>query len=309
MTEVAVVSSGSALLESLALIRRKIDAVQRALALTTDPVRSVEFQKQLADLDRESADIQRQLNAEPGQRLGTALLRLDYTVQVQTFVKHVVAGDPVAVRIVPAPGIPGPVQIAVRLLLKRFLGSHQVAPSAPIRMGFGSPVLSSSPDAFWRELGHSMALPHSASRDQVADQVVTRLANQHVVIIMSDLDRINVDECLAQLWQPLVAAVRAATPEHKLVLLLVDFRPATPVVLPASLGVLVDVEVDGFPADIVEAWLTESIDHLPDHLVVGDMQEIAGSVVGEEMSPDDVLWAIYDLWQCHGWELERWLEA
>ena len=74
-------------------------------------------------------------------------------------------------------------------------------------------------------------------------------------------------------------------------------------------GGLVDLTVGSFPQEVLAQWLENSSDGLPDEWVLEDNHALAARLVLDTEGPDDILWRIYELWDCPGWELEAWLKG
>ncbi len=114
------------------------------------------------------------------------------------------------------------IEIAAGLLVTRLLRAlPDHITTTPLRMSFRRRLRKSDTDALWRELARLVGLPGSAERRDVVARVVERLETQHVVILLTDLDRIDLEDCVDPFWIELADAVAEAQPARSMVLVLV----------------------------------------------------------------------------------------
>jgi hypothetical protein len=76
----------------------------------------------------------------------------------------------------------------------------------PVEFHLSSRVMKNGIDSLWRELGRRMNLTDLSSWDEIAQQVISRLSTEHIVIVFHDLDCIKEDDLIRltqDFWAPL----------------------------------------------------------------------------------------------------------
>jgi hypothetical protein len=296
---------------------KNLSELQRAHALEGDPVRKVQLKSKIEDEKRrlEAASARMAI-----LKLGDALLRLDYTGQVFHF-RTAINGKGVAAFLVSSPGNGGDeAQDSIRLLVKRLLTyiPNQIS-TPPIKVRLASNVRRSDATALWRELAKKVGSSIHAGVQEVAERVAERLRTQNVVLIVTDLDRIDLEVCMRDFWAPLAQIAQQAAPgSYHLILLLVDYAGAASLPEPRAPIMLVGLpHVLRFPEDELTAWIKGVLGDLPadalpkvsdpDEAVAFLLQQLVSS--GPERGPDLVLWQICEIWKCPEEELDAWLEV
>jgi hypothetical protein len=179
-------------------------------------------------------------------------------------------------------------------------------------------VRRSNADALWRQLARTIGARTSEGIPQIAERVADRLRTQNVVLIVTDLDRVDLRVCIRDFWAPLARQAQQVAPDsYRLILLLVDYagvaslpephQPPMPMGLPHVLR---------FPDEELTAWLQGVLGDLPDEVLptVSDSDEAISLLLqrlvpeGSDPGPDPVLWEICAIWQCEERELDEWLE-
>jgi inactive STAND len=173
-------------------------------------------------------------------------------------------------------------------------------------MSFRRRLRKSDTDALWRELARLVGLSGSSERPDVVARVVERLATQHVVIILTDLDRVDFNDCIDQFWTHLASAATEARAARSLVLVLVDFDGETRVGTSDTPALL---WIRPLSTGDISAWLRALADDCPLGLL--EAHEAAAHEIiaaASEHNPDGVLEEIcarseWNAPQCH---LEEW---
>lgn len=296
---------------------KNLSELQRAYALEGDPVRRVQ-------LNAKIEDEKRRLEAASGRmailKLGDALLRLDYTRQVFRF-RTTIDGKGIAAFLVRSPGNGDEdAQDCIRLLVKRLLTyiPNQIS-TPPIKVRLGCNVRRSDATALWRELAKKVGSSVHAGAQEIAERVADRLRTQNVVLIFTDLDRLDLAVCMRDFWAPLVQAAQQAPPGgYHLILLLIDYAGVASLPEPHAPIMLVGLpRVRRFPEADLTAWIEGVLGDLPPDALpkVGDLDEAVTALLqqlvssGPDRGPDLVLWQICEMWKCPEEELDAWLEA
>jgi hypothetical protein len=296
---------------------QNLSALQKALALEGSPVRRVQLEAQIVD---EKCRLEAVSARMAILKLGDALLRLDYTGQVFRF-RTTIDGKGVAAFLVRPPGNGGDeVQDSIRLLVKRLLTyiPNQIS-TPPIKVRLESNVRKSSAAALWRELAKKVGPSVHAGAQVVAERVAERLRTQNVVLIFTDLDRVDLAVCMRDFWVPLARAAQQAAPgSYHLILLLVDYAGVASLPEPHEPLLLVGLpHVLRFPEDELTAWIKGLLGDLPpdalpkvsdpDEAVTLLLQRLVPS--GSDGGPDLLLWQICEIWKCPEEVLDAWLEV
>lgn len=233
--------------------------------------------------------LQEAIAKDPRERLRSALIRLDFEDQLRIYRRLTEEKRLGAFLVLPEPPKEAEhIEIAAGLLVKRLLRAlPDHITTTPLKMSFRRRLRKSDTDALWRELARLVGLPGSAKRQDVVARVVERLATQHVVILLTDLDRVDLDDCIDQFWIHLANAAAEAQPPRSLVLVLVDLNGETQVGtsdIPAAL------RIRPLSEDDISLWLRALADDCPIALLearVTAAQEIIAAA--SERNPDGVL--------------------
>jgi hypothetical protein len=259
---------------------------------------------ELARLYQQRAEI---LTRAPRERLRDALFSLDFKDQLHAYRKLTMEKRPSAFLVLPEPPEQSDhIGIAAGLLVNRLL---RVLPdyqsTKPLKMSFRRRVKRSDSDALWRELANVAELPWPADQQVVIDAVLERLKTQSVVILITDLDRVDLGDCIDQFWVHLASAATEAQVPYSLVLLLVNWdgdteadARDTPVPLP----------IRSLSYEDILCWLRALEDHCPLELL-NAAEDAAREIIAaaSERNPDGVLSAICSRpeWNCPEFPLEQ----
>jgi hypothetical protein len=296
---------------------KNLAALQKGLPLEGNPVRRLQLEEQIKEEKRrlEAASARMAI-----LKLGDALLRLNYTSQVFQF-RTTIHDSGVAAFLVRSPGSgDDDAEDSIRLLVKRLLTyiPNQIS-TPPIKVRLNCKVRRSDATALWRELAKKVGSSVQAGVQEVAERVADRLRTQNVVLIFTDLDRIDLAVCMRDFWAPLVQAAQQAPPgSYHLILLLVDYAGVASLPEPHASIVLVGLpHVLRFPDDELTAWVKGALGDLPadalpkvnspDEAVTSLLQQLVSS--GPDRGPDLVLSQICEMWKCPEEELDAWLEV
>jgi hypothetical protein len=296
---------------------QNLSALQKALVLEASPVRKLQLEAQIKDEKYRLEAVSARMAI---LKLGDALLRLDYAGQVFRF-RTTIDGRGVAAFLVRPPGNSGDeAQDCIRLLVKRLLNyiPSQIS-TPPIKVRLESNVRKSDAAALWRELARKVGPSVHAGAQEVAERVAERLRTQNVVLIFTDLDRVDLAVCVRDFWVPLAQTAQQEAPgSHQLILLLVDYAGVANLSEPDQLPVLVALpHVLRFPEDELTGWIKTVLGDLPidalpnvsdpDEAVTLLLQRLVPS--GSGGGPDLVLWQICEIWGCPEEVLDAWLEV
>ena len=118
-------------------------------------------------------------------------------------------------------------------------------------------------------------------------RVVERLATQHIVILLTDLDRVDLDDCIDQFWIHLANAVTEAQPTHSLVLVLVDLNGEIQV---GTRDTPAPLWIRPLSKDDISSWLRALADDCPFALLEA-CETAAQDIIAaaSERNPDGVL--------------------
>jgi hypothetical protein len=264
-----------------------------------------EVEERLAVLLQQRQDV---IAKDPRERLRSALIRLDFEDQMRIYRKLTLEKRLGAFLVLPEPPKEAEhIEIAAGLLVKRLLQAlPDYITTTPLKMSFKRRVKKSDTDALWRELAKLVELPASAEQQAVVSGVVERLETQHVVILLTDLDRVDLDDCIDRLWMPLANAATEAQSAHSLVLILVDLDGEVQV---GASDVPAPLWIRPLSEDDISLWLRALADDCPFALLEAHetaAQEIIAAA--SEHNPDGVLEAICarSEWNCPESRLEDW---
>jgi hypothetical protein len=285
------------------------------ISLETNVVTRAQMEIHQRKVEKRLAALQQQLQdaiaKDPRERLRSALIRLDFEDQMRIYRKLTVGKRLGAFLVLPEPPKEAEhIEIAARLLVKRLLlALPDHITTTPLKMSFRRRVKRSDTDALWRELAKLVELPGSAEQQAVVTGVVERLETQHVVILLTDLDRVDLDDCIDRLWIPLANAATEAQSAHSLVLILVDLNGDIQV---GTSDVPAPLRIRPLSEDDISLWLRALADDCPFELLEAHetaAQEIIAAA--SEHNPDGVLEAICarSEWNCPESRLEEWLDV
>jgi inactive STAND len=290
------------------------DALHESIPIETNvetraklEIRLRKKETELASLLQRRADI---ISMGSRERLRSALIRLDFENQMRCYRRLTEKKNVGAFVVLPEPPKQAEhIEIAAGLLFERLL---QALPghlsTTPIRMSFKRRVRKSDNDALWRELARVVGLHSQAKQQDVIDQVVERLKTQHVVILLTDLDRVDFDDCIDQFWKPLASAVTDAKAAHSLVLVLVDWNGEAQAQVSTE-DIPAPLWIGSLSEDDISLWFQALADDCPLELLEAPdaaAREIIAAA--SERNPDGVLEEIVSRseWKCPEFYLEEW---
>jgi inactive STAND len=304
------------LLQEYDMCSKKITELQEARSIEDSPLRKFELGEQLKkerlrfeDLAAKTAIL----------KLGDALMSLDFKGQIWNFRNTIRAESACAFLVRPPGDGEGEAQDSIRLLVKR-LFTHMASPvsTSPIKIRLESTSRRSDAPALWRRLARTIGASAADPPEKIAERIADRLRTQNVVLVITDLDRVDLVACMRDFWVPLAQTVKpSARGSYRLVLLLVDYAGVTS--LPEPRQPLMPVglpHVLRFPDSELTAWLQGMLDDLPYEVLpaAGDSDEAISLLLqqlvpeGSDPGPDPVLWQICSIWRCEERDLDAWLE-
>jgi hypothetical protein len=288
------------------------DALGNQISIETNVATQARLEIQLRKAEEHLAALlqQRQdaIARGPRERLRSALIRLDFEDQLRSYRKITEGKRLGAFLVLPEPPNQADhTEIAAGLLVKRLL---QALPdhitTTPLKMSFRRRLRKSDTDALWRELARLVGLSGSAERQDVVARVVERLETQHVVILLTDLDRVDLDDCIDRFWIHLADAATEARPARSLVLILVDLNGEIQV---GTSDVPAPLWIRPLSKDDISRWLRALADDCPLGLL--EAHETAAHEIvatAREHNPDGVLEEICarSEWNCPEFHPEDW---
>lgn len=288
------------------------DELGDGISIETNAANRARLKIQLQDVEARLATLEQQrqdaIAKDPRERLRSALIRLDFEDQMRTYRKSTEEKRLGAFVVRPEPPKQAEqIEIAAALLVRRLL---QALPdhitTTPLKMSFKRRLRKSDTDALWRELARLVGLSGSAERRDVVAWVVERLETQNVVILLTDLDRVDLDDCIDQFWIHLANAVTEAQPARSLVLVLVDLHGETQV---GTSDVPTPLWIRPLSKDDISLWLRALADDCPLELLEA-CETAAHEIIAaaSEHNPDGVLVEICSRseWNCPEFHLEEW---
>ena len=295
---------------------KKIAALQEARSIEDSELRKFELGEQLK---KERLRLEDLAAKTAILKLGDALMRLDFKGQIWSFRNTIRAEGACAFLVRPPGDGEGEAQYSIRLLVKR-LFTHMASPvsTSPIKIRLESNVRKSDAKALWRQLARTIRARADEGTQEIAERVADRLRTQNVVLVVTDLDRVDLVACMRDFWVPLAQTVQPSAPgSYRLVLLLVDYAGVTSLPEPHQPPMPVGLpHVLRFPDSELIAWLQGMLDDLPYEVLpaAGDPDEAVSLLLqqlvpeGSDPGPDPVLWQICSIWQCEEGDLDAWLE-
>jgi hypothetical protein len=288
------------------------DALANRIPIETSVADRARLEFQLREAEEHIAALLQRLQdataRDPRERLHSALIRLDFEDQMRIYRKLTIEKRLGAFVVLPEPPKQAEhVGIAVGLLVTRLL---RALPDhiniTPLKMSFRRRVRNSGTDALWRELANLVGLPRSAERRDVVAGVVEKLKTQHVVILLTDLDDGDLDDCIDPVWAELAGAVTQAQPARSLVLVLIDLdgeTRASTSSIPARLW------IRPLSKDDISLWFRALADDCPFRLL-DEHETVAHEIIAaaSEHNPDGVLEGICarSEWNCPEFRLDDW---
>lgn len=288
------------------------DALGNRIPIETSVADRARLELQLRETEERLAALlqQRQdaIAGDPRERLRSALIRLDFEDQMRIYRKLTMEKRLGAFVVLPEPPKQAEhIEIAAGLLVTRLLRAlPDHITTTPLRMSFRRRLRKSDTDALWRELARLVGLPGSAERRDVVARVVERLETQHVVILLTDLDRIDLEDCVDPFWIELANAVAEAQPARSLVLVLVDLNGETRA---GTSDIPAPLWIRPLSKDDISLWLRALADDCPFGLLETH-ETVAHEIIAaaSEHNPDGVLEGICarSEWNCPEYHLEEW---
>ena len=200
--------------KQLELLKEKIQQKERELEEIGQPIKD----KQVPTGSPEE-------NQDKKGKLDTFLLYMDFIEQLGIF-REVVNTCKVAAFLVH--GLRGYGHI---WLLKRLLEDiSRNGGAPPIEYDPRQSAFVSDIDRLWRTLAKKVRLPHNASYEVVAKQVLERLKKQNVILVLHGMDYMGeayLKELIRDFWQPLVKVIRKAQNSDdgfQLLMFLIDYK-------------------------------------------------------------------------------------
>jgi hypothetical protein len=290
------------------------DALGNAISIETNAANRARLEMQLRESEERLAKLQQGLQdaiaKDPRERLHSALIRLDFEDQMRIYRKLTVEKRLGAFLVLPKPLKEAEhIEIAAGLLLKRLLRAlPDHITTTPLKMSFNRLLRKSDTDALWRELATLVKLPSSAEQRDVVTRVVETLETEHVVILLTNIGLVDLDDCIDQFWIPLANAATEAQPARSLVLILVDLNGEIQV---GTSDVLAPLWIRPLSEDDISLWLRALADDCPFALLEAHetaAQEIIAAA--SEHNPDGVLEAICarSEWNCPEFRVEDWFK-
>lgn len=292
----------------------ELDELGDRISIETNPANLARMRIQRRTTEKSLAALRKQrqdaMARDPRERLRSALLRLDFEKQMRIYRGLTEEKGLGAFLVLPEPPKEAEhTEIAAGLLVKRLLRAlPDHITTTPLKMSFKRRVRRSDTKALWRELAGLVNLDESAEQREVIARVVERLATQHVVILLTDLDRVDLDDCIDQFWTHLANAVTEAQPTHSLVLVLVDLNGEIQV---GTRDIPAPLWIRPLSKDDISSWLRALADDCPFALL--EAHEAASHEIiaaASERNPDGVLKEIcarseWNTPECH---LEEWFD-
>ncbi|MEH2375792.1 hypothetical protein [Nostoc sp.] len=298
--------------------RLRIDSVIQAGTLVVFQI-DKEIERFEAERDRLLKQIRGVERSCESERIHTELFRLNYTAQVRFF-REVIDEKRIGAFLVH--GSPEHGQI---WLLKRLLQAIPESAITPlIQFKLSRRALRTDVTALWRELGRQMGVQNYSSHEEIAQNVVGQLKNQHIILVFHDLDCIDdtyLHELIRDFWLPLVDSSQIIYPSNEFFLLmfLVDqdgcvstwnlafvdqidsaWKPHTPITLPM---------IDPLCERVLVNWIENAIDVLPIKMTKKIDYTVQVILEKSEGIPERVFAQIFGLCGCNWQEEEvRWLE-
>jgi hypothetical protein len=304
------------LLQEYEMCSKEIATLQEAYAVEDSPLRKLKLGEQLK---KERLRLEGLAARTAILKLGDALMRLDFKGQIWSFRNTIRAEGACAFLVRPPGDGGGEAQDSIRLLVKR-LFTHMASPisTSPIKIRLESNVRKSDAKALWRQLARTIGARAAEGTQEIAERVADRLRTQNVVLIVTDLDRVDLVACMRDFWEPLAQTVQQSAPgSYRLILLLVDYAGVTNLPEPRQPPMPVGLpHVLRFPDSELIAWLQGVLDDLPYEVLptAGDPDDAVSLLLqqlvpeGSDPGPDPVLWQICAIWHCEERDLDAWLE-
>lgn len=261
-----------------ALYTKKLNHLRLQRIPETDASVQFKLNIEIEALEQRLREIAEQLRqastASTIDQVYQALLDLDYKEQIKRF-RRILARQTIFACL-----IYGEAYHGQRWLLNQLIDMIPGSIAAKkVFVNLGRRGRSTSISALWRELGQQVGLSGLQSAELIAQKVQQWLQTQSVVLVLDQVDMLSVEQIAAlqtRFWQLVVTAVSdgGAPPQHKLLLILVDYSGATEhwpwesVELPGSnwhprLMVRLPV-VTRFTLDLLIHWLDDQVRFPPD---------------------------------------------
>lgn len=261
----------------------------------------------------------KQIDSLEIERVHNALLQLNYFQQAQLFRKFIAAKQRIGSFLVHGSSTEHGQIWLLKRLLRTIPETNVTTPL--IEFYLDRRIFNTDVGALWKELANEIGVAKDSSHEKIAEQVVNQLKNQHLILVIHEVDYMGeayLEELIRDFWLRLVDWAQPPTSlnsEFFLLMFLVDYtgnvstwntgfaleldslwKPSTPIKLPI---------IDCLSEYVLASWIENVIDSLPLDLTTEVKCTVQAILENSENGiPELVFKEIFQQCGCN-WQQER----
>lgn len=259
------------------VLSEKIKRLRSDSVIQAGTLVAFQLNKEIEREETERHRLAKQIDNLESERVHNALLQLNYFQQAQLFRKFIAAKQPIGSFLVHGSSREHGQIWLLKRLLRAIPETNVTTPL--IEFSLDSRIFKNDVGALWKKLANEIGVAKNSSHEEIAKQVVNQLKNQHLILVIHEVDYMGeayLDELVRDFWLRLVDWAKPPTSlnsEFFLLMFLVDYsgdvstwntgfalevdsrwKPSTPIKLPI---------IDCLSEAVLANWIENVIDSLP----------------------------------------------